>query len=163
MNNIYGSLPSLLRLSRGLLEGQDGAPSDTSCNPPEQGAVASPRRRGWKGSEGAPAEPPAEPARATAHPWPDSLSLDPITVCEVLTGCDPEPWRRAKHEHPVPDPHDLAILRFDVAEAVAQLEAELRAGAVEPRVRLVRGRPLADWLDLDDVARLLRAGRGRRR
>jgi hypothetical protein len=39
--------------------------------------------------------------------------------------------------------------------AVHELEAGISAGVLPPR-RLVHGRPLADLLSLDDVARLLR-------
>jgi hypothetical protein len=88
---------------------------------------------------------------------PVPLRLDPVTVCEVLFACDPDPGRRLAHRHPTPDPHDLAILRLDVAGAVARLEAGIRVGQLPPR-QLVRGRPLADWLDLAEVARLLRMG-----
>jgi TubC N-terminal docking domain len=73
---------------------------------------------------------------------PQSLRLDPMTLREVLGD--------------KPDPHDVAILRFDVLGAVSQLEAEIEAGAVEPRLRLVWGHPLCDWLDLAEVAQLLR-------
>lgn len=60
---------------------------------------------------------------------------------------------------PRPDPVSLACLEFDVAAAVAQLEGEIRDGVIGQTPLLVRGRPLADWLDLADVARLLRAGK----
>ena len=55
------------------------------------------------------------------------------------------------------DPHAVACIRFDVVAAVREIEAGIRVGVLPPR-RLVRGRPLADWLSLDDVAWLLRAG-----
>jgi hypothetical protein len=71
-----------------------------------------------------------------------TLELDPSTVREALGD--------------QPDPHDVAALQHDVAEAVHALEAEIATGALRPGVRLVRGRPLADWLPLDEVARLLR-------
>lgn len=73
------------------------------------------------------------------------VRLDPATVREV---CGPQP-----------DPHDLGALRLDVMAAVVALEAEIQSGVIAPGVRLVRGRPLADWLNLDDVARLLRLAR----
>lgn len=72
---------------------------------------------------------------------PSPVTLAPTTVREILG------------DHPYP--HDLAMLRVDVAEAVARLEAGIRAGRVPPR-QLVRGRPLAEWLDLAELARLLR-------
>jgi hypothetical protein len=73
-----------------------------------------------------------------------SVTLDPVTIREVLG--------------PKPDPHDVAIITFEVVETVAQLEREIQAGAIGQRPRLVRGLPLGLWLDLSDVARLLRAG-----
>jgi hypothetical protein len=87
------------------------------------------------------ATPAAPPARR-------ALRLDPVTVREVL-GHDP-------------DPHDLAGLKLDVMQAVARLAREIAAGTLGTRPLLVRDRPLADWLNLDDVARLLRAGKPRR-
>lgn len=56
---------------------------------------------------------------------------------------------------PTPDQTDLAIVTFEVMAAVVKLEAGITTGRVLPR-QLIRGRPLADWLDLDEVARLLR-------
>jgi hypothetical protein len=74
--------------------------------------------------------------------------LDPVTVREVL----------GAHA----DQHDLGILRLDVLASIRKLEAEIATGSITPRVRLVRGRPLADWLSLDDIARLMRPAKGRR-
>jgi TubC N-terminal docking domain len=85
----------------------------------------------------------AEASRPRPAAPPSLMTLDPTTVREFLG------------DHP--DPHDLAMLRVDVAEAVARLEAGIRAGHIPTR-QLVRGRPLADWLDLAEVARLLRLG-----
>src|SRR2546422_426819 len=81
-------------------------------------------------------------------PLPYSVSnhLDPVTVREVF-GKDP-------------DPHDLGCVRFEVLAAVRRLEAGIRRGVLPPR-QLVRHRPLCDWLDLEEVARLLRAWRER--
>jgi len=73
-----------------------------------------------------------------------SIALDPKTVAEVLGPS-------------ADDPHAVACMRFDVLAAVREIEAGIRVGALPPR-RLVCGRPLADWLSLDDVARLLRQG-----
>jgi len=75
---------------------------------------------------------------------PTTPRLDTETVREVL-GPD------------AADPHAVACLRFDVLAAVRQLEAGIASGVLPPR-RLVHGRPLADWLSLDDVVRLLRGG-----
>src|SRR5262245_57728163 len=65
--------------------------------------------------------------------------LDPVTIREVLG--------------PHPDQHDLGIVRLDVLKAVRKLEIEIARGVIKAGVRVVRGRPLADWLSLDDVAR----------
>jgi hypothetical protein len=59
------------------------------------------------------------------------------------------------------DSHAVACLRFDVLAAVRELAAGIAAGVLPPR-RLVAGRPLADWLSLDDVAALFRAWGERR-
>lgn len=77
--------------------------------------------------------------RRSAQPWVD---LSPGAVREAL-GAEP-------------DEHDVAMLRFDVVVAVRQLEAEITSDIIRSRPLLVRGRPLGDWLALDDVARLLR-------
>lgn len=75
------------------------------------------------------------------QPWVD---LDPATVADAL-GRD------------AGDPHAVGCLRFDVLAAIRGLEQEIESGEITPGVRLVRGRPLADWLDLDELTRLLRA------
>jgi len=89
------------------------------------------------------------PLLATAQPSPPAptLTLDPIAVREVLG--------------PHYDEHDLGILRLDVLAMVRQLEIEIENGVIDKRVRTVLGRLLRDWLDPDEVARLLRLG-GRR-
>jgi hypothetical protein len=84
--------------------------------------------------------PSVPPAPVPPRTW---VRLNPATVREVLGAR--------------PDPHSLACIRFDVMLAMRQLEAEIASGVIEPRARLVAGRPLGDWLDLADVARLLRA------
>jgi hypothetical protein len=76
-----------------------------------------------------------------------TITLDRVTIMDVLG--------------PQPDPHDLASVRLDVMQAVAQLEREIQAGALGQTPLLVRGHPLGDWLDLAEVARLLRAGKAR--
>jgi hypothetical protein len=77
------------------------------------------------------------------------VRLDPTTVREVL-------GRQ-------PDPQALASLQLDVLQEVARLEAEIASGRLASRPLLVRGRPLGDWLPLDEVARLLLMGKDRRR
>jgi hypothetical protein len=73
---------------------------------------------------------------------------------------DPDAVRDMLGERP--SPHAVAMLAWDVKDALDGLEAEIASGHVAPGIRLVHGRPLADWLDLGDVARLLRAWRDRR-
>lgn len=81
----------------------------------------------------------------SSNPPAAEISLDPGTVRDTLG--------------PRPDPHHIAMLKLDVMAAVAWLEAEIRTGSLGPAPLLVRGRPLADWLDLGALARLLRAGK----
>jgi TubC N-terminal docking domain len=69
--------------------------------------------------------------------------LYPETMAEVLG--------------PAPEASAVAAVRCEVAAAVCELRAEIETGQLLPRCLLVRGRPLAEWLDLDDVAALLRA------
>ena len=57
---------------------------------------------------------------------------------------------------PDPDEHSVARLQSDVLNAVQQLELEIATSSIAPRPLLVRGRPLGDWLDLSELARLLR-------
>lgn len=59
------------------------------------------------------------------------------------------------------DPKGVTDLHELVVAAVRGLEWEISAGRIERRLRLVAGRPLADWLPLQDVARLLSQGGGR--
>ena len=68
------------------------------------------------------------------------LDLDQATVAEALG--------------PDADEHSIAMLKFDIGETVAHYQAGVLAGELPPRL-LVRGRPLADWLSLADLARLL--------
>jgi hypothetical protein len=55
-------------------------------------------------------------------------------------------------------PKAITDLHAEVWAAVGALEWEIGTGLVSRKPRLVGGRPLADWLTLDDVARLLREG-----
>jgi hypothetical protein len=81
------------------------------------------------------------------HPW---IDLDPATLREVL-GPD------------VDDPHALACLRFDVLAAVREIEEQIATGKITPVVRLVRGRALALWLGMEQLARLMVAWDARMR
>jgi hypothetical protein len=82
-------------------------------------------------------------ASAAQMRQPPTLSLDPATVREVL-GPDAD------------DPHAVACLRFDVLVVVRAIEAGIRSGVLPPR-RLVHGKPLADWLGMDQLAQLMGA------
>jgi hypothetical protein len=55
-----------------------------------------------------------------------------------------------------PDPQARARIAWDVTNAVRELEREIRSGSIALDVRFIGGRPLGDWLPLDEVARLLR-------
>lgn len=90
---------------------------------------------------------PEGAAQATQSPPRAWVDLNPETVREVLGQA--------------PDPHTLACLRFDVLAAFLQLEAEVVSGEIGQRALMVRGLPLGLWLDLADVARLLREGKAR--
>jgi len=72
---------------------------------------------------------------------------DPVTVREVLGTAPVAADLEALH-------HELACALWDLRERCAGRQPW--AGAI-----LVRGRPLADWLSLDDVAAIIR-GRGAR-
>jgi hypothetical protein len=76
---------------------------------------------------------------------PPSSALDPVTVRAVL-GLKP-------------DAVALAALEADVRVAIAQYRLEVASGRFGAGVVLVRGRPLADYLNLDTVAWLLGGGR----
>jgi TubC N-terminal docking domain len=81
----------------------------------------------------------------TAESAPPTLALDATTVREVLG--------------PAPAPEVVATIRREVIAAIAVVQAGIATGALPPR-QIVRGHPLADWLTLDEIARLLRAWRG---
>lgn len=87
-------------------------------------------------------------------------SAAPMRQPAALPRLDPETVREVLGERP--DPHVLAMIAFGVLDAVRALEREIQSGTIAPGPRLVEGRPLGDWLDLGDVARLLRAWRDRR-
>jgi len=59
---------------------------------------------------------------------------------------------------PAPGLEAVQAVRREVATALAGLEAAIGTGKTPPRL-LIRGHPLADWLSLDEVARLLRLWR----
>ncbi len=69
-----------------------------------------------------------------------------------------DPWSVREVLGPRSDPPALAILRFDVLAAIRLLEREIRTGVIGQQPVMVRGIPLGFWLDLGDVARLLREG-----
>jgi hypothetical protein len=61
---------------------------------------------------------------------------------------------------PDPDPHTVACIAWEVLDAVREIKEGIRTGQL-PRRRLIEGRPIADWLPLDDLARLLSEGGAR--
>jgi hypothetical protein len=72
--------------------------------------------------------------------------LDAVTVREVLGDSPP--------------PEMLQALRAEMQAALAQVDRELQSGRIGLAPILVRGKPLADWLSLDELAaRLRRAAR----
>jgi TubC N-terminal docking domain len=79
-----------------------------------------------------------------AESVPPLLVLDTTTMREVLG--------------PTPAPEVVAAVRREVIAAIAIVQAGIATGALPPR-QLVRGHPLADWLSLDEIARLLRLWR----
>jgi hypothetical protein len=80
------------------------------------------------------------PTEAAAAALPN---LDADAVREVLGPC--------------PDAHAAACIAWDVLDAVREIQVGIRDGVL-PRRRLIEGRPLADWLPLDDLVRLLSEG-----
>jgi len=78
------------------------------------------------------------------QPAPAAIPLDAVTVREFLG--------------PAPHPDALAAVRQEVINALVAIEAGIAAGSLPPR-QLVCGRPIADWLPLDEVARLLEGWR----
>lgn len=75
-------------------------------------------------------------------PEPPCLpALNAKTVVEVLG--------------PSPSAVELRALAREVAEALARLRAEIRSGQLGQTPILVRGRPLGDYLPLEEIARLL--------
>lgn len=69
------------------------------------------------------------------------LTLDPATLHAVLG--------------PRPEPAALAELEAEIRWTIAQYRVEMSTGVLGRGVLLVRGRPLADYLGLDAIARLI--------
>jgi hypothetical protein len=57
------------------------------------------------------------------------------------------------------DPKAVTDLHEQIVQAVRDLQQEIASGTLKREPRLVRGKPLADWLSLDDVAKMLRGAR----
>jgi hypothetical protein len=72
------------------------------------------------------------------------LALDPETVRTVVG--------------PSHEPAVLTELEAEIRRAIAQYGVEISTGVIGRGVLTVRGRALADYLDLDALARLLTAG-----
>ncbi len=82
-------------------------------------------------------------------PFARPLRLDPTTLREVLG--------------PTPSPEALQAVTAEVAEALDKIDSEIKTGQINKTPIMVRGRALALWLPLDEVARLLTTHRSRRR
>jgi TubC N-terminal docking domain len=109
----------------------------------------------------------AEVLRLLAGPPPAPIpDLDPITLAEhfhlpLPTRPTPAQATRALADAMLTgrlDPKLVTDLHEQVVAAVHQLRWEIAAGTMKRGPRLVGRKPLADWLSLDDVARLLREG-----
>jgi hypothetical protein len=92
---------------------------------------------------------------APIEPWSRSPDRWSVIVGTTVVNVDAATVRTVLG--PKADDHDLASLKFDVGEAISHLVAGVQTGQLPPRL-LVRGLPLCEWVDLDDVARLLRVG-----
>lgn len=95
--------------------------------------------------EGFPETSPSSPPPPPNPP----LYLDRVTLREVLG------------DHPAPEA--VRTLQNEVAAALARLQAEILSGWIAKTPSLVRGVPLALWLPLEEVARLLAGAPPRRR
>ena len=92
----------------------------------------------------------------------DENGADPIaqfgawgtTVNASALGLDPLTIREALGENPTPEA--LQALLAEVQAALAHLSTEVRLGRFDGAPVRVRGRPVADWLDVPSLARLLR-------
>lgn len=60
-----------------------------------------------------------------------------------------------------PTPSEVVAVHLEVVAALAQLEAEIQTGSIGKSTPLVRGLPLAEWLSMDELARLLRLGKSK--
>lgn len=89
-----------------------------------------------------------EVLQALAHVQPRPPALAVSTVIETLG--------------PHPTPGQLKALGVEVAAALGRFQSEIRSGQLGSAPLLVRGRPLADYLPLETVARLLTEGSRRR-
>ena len=186
MCDIHSGLPLLFRPQRGSEKGQNRHPSDTTGKVPHaapadgaQGsrldwakamAMAGCLLCGWWGQRGEidahACHSPLATQNNRARPF-STPDLDSRSVCEAFgvpipdvcttptaTAALAEAMRYGKV-----DPADVTRLHHDVWAAVRMLECEITSGSLNREPRLVRGKPLADWLSLDDVARLLREAR----
>jgi hypothetical protein len=107
------------------------------------------------------------PASAVTPEEVEALRLHKAEVLVLLTAPPPflplldrETVREVLGPH-ADDPHAVACLAWDVRDELRAVEREIGSGVIAARPRLVRNRPLADWLDLDELARLLRLWRDR--
>jgi hypothetical protein len=99
----------------------------------------------------------------TGHGIPD---LDPRAVCDHLgvpipPVCTTSLATKALADAMLTgkvDPADVTRLHHEVWANVNEIDWEIASGTLKRTPRLVQGRPLADLLDLDTLARLLREG-----
>jgi hypothetical protein len=140
VGDIYSSLPPMFRPPRGSQQGHEQTPSADSEKVPI--------------SEGPQQHIPDLDSRTLAEHFdlevPPYASID--TINDILAD--------AMLDGRV-DPEAVTSIHEQVVALVHELEWQIATGSVERQVRLVHGRPLADWLALDDVARVLRAGESR--
>lgn len=81
-----------------------------------------------------------------AEPWLYVPKPDPETVREVLGAA--------------PTPADLEALHHELACALRDLRDRWAGRQPQPGTIIVRGRPLVDWLRLDDVVAIIRTHGG---
>lgn len=99
----------------------------------------------------------AEELEALRHVKPEVLRLLHAEHALCVPPPDPETLREVLG--PGPTPRDLEALHHELACALWDLR-ERQAGRLPWGGRLlVRGRPLADWLSLEEVAHILRGTR----
>ncbi len=135
MSNLYSSLPPMFRPAKG----QHHAPPYTTGEvPPSDAAGKVP-----------PPTIPALDSRTLAEHF--GLEVPPFSTVDTINIILAEAMLSGRL-----DPKSVTALHEEVVLAVRQLQREIAGGRVERRLRLIHGRPLCDWLSLDDVTTLLK-------